>query len=71
MWHEWETEEVHTTTLVAKPEGKGNLKRPGVKLKWIFTRQNGNVDWNDVVQDRDSGASCESGNQQQVSTKCW
>ena len=44
--------------LVGKPEGRNHLEDPGVDgrkiLQWIFKKRDGDMDWIDVAQDRDS-----------------
>jgi hypothetical protein len=39
--------------LVGKPEGRRPLGRPRRRLKWIFERLGGGMDWIDLAQDRD------------------
>ena len=46
--------------LVGKPEGKSNMRDPGVDgtiiLRWIFRKRDvGIVDWIQLAQDRDIG----------------
>ena len=42
---------------MGKPEGKNHLGDPGVdgriKLKWIFKKWDGGMDWIHLAQDRD------------------
>jgi hypothetical protein len=61
--------------LVGKPEGNRSLGRP--KCKWVDNikmdlREIGwdGMDWINLAQDRDSGVSCEHGNEPSGSIKC-
>ena len=61
--------------MVAKPEGKRPLVRPGRRwedlLRRIFERVDGDMDWIDVAQDRERRpVICERGNEPSGYMKC-
>jgi hypothetical protein len=54
--------------------GKSNLEDPGVdgniRLRWIFRKWDGGIDWIDLAQDRDKWQALVNGNEPLCSIKC-
>jgi len=56
MYHAWEREDVQTGFLWGNLRERDYLADPGVdgriKLRWIFRKWDGRMDWIDLAQER-------------------